>query len=103
MNERKYKAALKGKKFANKAERKRFKKQLKKSLKQSSEAIQSGLQGLKDFAKDCELNSERWDGTRKHRPRHTKDYVPFEMEFGASKVWYNGKRCTRSKQYKYEG
>ena len=83
--------------FANKAERKRAKKAFKACIKQSNKHISVGLAYKPDEFR------ERWDNTRGSRSRFGANYVPFEMEFGVSKQTYKGKRCTRSKQYKWEG
>ena len=83
--------------FANKAERKRAKKAYKTCIEQSNKHISVGL----DYKPD-EFR-ERYDNTRGNRSRFGANYVPFEMEYGASKQHYKGKRCTRSKQYKREG
>lgn len=88
---------VKSSNFANKAERKRAKKAFKACIKESERHINVGLEYKPDDF------SERWDNTRGKRSRFGANYVPFEMEFGASKQHYLGKRCTRSKQYKWEG
>lgn len=83
--------------FSNKAERKAAKKAFKDCIKQSNKHIEHGL------AYEPDDFRERYDNTRGKRSRFGAHYVPFEMEFGASKQHYKGKRCTRSKQYKWEG
>lgn len=83
--------------FSNKAERKAAKKAFKDCVKQSDKHISVGLSYSPDEFR------ERYDNTRGGRTRFDANYVPFEMEFGASKQHYKGERCTRSKQYKSEG
>lgn len=83
--------------FANKAERKRAKKLFKDCIKESEKHINVGLNYKPDDFR------ERYDNTRGSRTRFGAQYVPFELEYGASKQHYKGKRCTRSKQYKWEG
>lgn len=83
--------------FSNKAERKRAKKAFKACIKESERHIEHGLAYKPDEFR------ERWDNTRGNRTRFGANYVPFELEFGVSKQTYKGKRCTRSKQYKWEG
>lgn len=100
MNDRQRKSMAKMVKtgnFSNKAERKRAKKAFKDCIKQSEHHINVGLSYSPDDFR------ERYDNTRGSRVRFGAQYVPFEMEFGVSKQHYKGKRCTRSKQYKWEG
>src|SRR5690606_13831973 len=83
--------------FANKAQRKRAKKAFKACVKESEHHISVGLSYKPDEFR------ERYDNTMGKRTRFGANYVPFEMEYGASKKHYKGERCTRSKQYKREG
>lgn len=89
--------------FKNKAERKNFKKFFKRNMNQFLDPAEYGIYLAEQLAKEAELNTERWQYGKTSRPRMGKNYISFEMEYGASNRTYKGERCTRQSQYSKEG
>lgn len=79
--------------------------QLRRKNRREQKQISSAYKALQKIEKEKQTieDRERWQNTRSTRSRFDKNYVPFEMEFGQSKMTYKGQTCTRSKQYRREG